>query len=92
MKEIIISIVIALDCAWIAWLLYNCYILHLRAKCDNIIDLFKIKANDYKKAYENAQKSIRDLINVINSKFPNSTIEYKTDNKGNEDISGEIKY
>lgn len=84
-NSVIIVIVSALLCAWIAWLIYNFKVIN------NDYDTVA-KINYYKKRYENLQDCVNDLISAIHHKFPESTVEYVHNNEGIERIEGEIKY
>jgi LPS O-antigen subunit length determinant protein (WzzB/FepE family) len=84
-NSVIIVIVLALLCAWIAWLVYNYKVItHDIA----INDKIKYYAN----RYNNLQDCLNDVIAAIHQKFPESTIQYVHNNEGIERVEGEIKY
>lgn len=84
-NSVIIVIVVALVCAWIAWLIYNYEVLNIHIKNDE-------KLKFYKNRYNNLQDCMNDVIATIHTKFPKSTIQYISNNEGIETVEGEIKY
>ena len=84
-NSVIIVIVLALLCAWIAWLVYNYKVITRDITINE-----KIKY--YTNRYNNLQDCMNDLIEAIHQKFPNSTVQYIHNNEGVEAVEGEIKY
>ena len=84
-NSVIIVIVCALLCAWIAWLVYNYNVITRDITVNE-----KIKY--YTNRYKNLQECMNDVIAAIHQKFPESTIQYIHNNEGVEAVEGEIKY
>lgn len=89
-KIVVIVIVVAMDIAWIAWLLYNYYIVGINIKENSNKNEYKELAHSYKYKYKNAKLCIDDLIKSIKVNFPQSTIKYTVDKEGNQSIEGTI--
>lgn len=87
-----IIIVISLLLSWIAWLVYNYAIAEYNIKENSKTNYYKNIAQAYKNKYEDAQLCIDDLIKTIKVNFPQSTIKYTIDKKGNQLIEGKIAH
>ena len=83
-NSVIIVIVCALLCAWIAWLIYNYSIFNKQIAVE-------AKVSYWKNRVTRVQDCITDLIDAIHKQFPNSTIQYAHNDEVDE-IEGEIKY
>jgi len=86
---IIVFLCVALI-AWIAWLIYNYYIVEYNIKENSKTNYYKDLVESYKNKYKNAQLCIDDLIKSIKANFPQSTLKYKINDKGDQIIEGKI--
>ena len=83
-KIVIIVLLFVALAAWIAWLIYNYAVFNKQV-------IIEAKVSYWKGRVKRVQGCVRDLVDAIHNKFPNSTIEY-AHNEEIDEISGEIKY
>lgn len=83
-KVVIIVLLCVALAAWIAWLVYNYAVFNKQVAVEAKVDYWKSRT-------KRIQGCVKDLVDAIHTKFPNSTVEYLHNDEIDE-ISGEIKY